>query len=124
MSKRGNPDYFKTDGHSAKDPDVDEEAKRRFGESRQVWMRGETRWMRPQRPLREVTAPPIREGELPWRVTRPQLQMLPPLDASPNTWLARGIRLAVRAVLAPAHALLSIADALLERALWKLESRA
>jgi hypothetical protein len=123
MSKRGNPDYFKTDGHPAKDSDVDGDAKRRFGESRRVWLRAQERWMRPQRPIREVNAPPVREGDVPWRVSRPPLQTVPPLDAPPHTWLTSATRLAVRVVLAPAHALLSIADALVQRTLWRLERR-
>ena len=124
MSKRGNPDYFKIQGHPAKDPDVDEDAKRLFGESKRLWMRGGVpRWMRPQPPAREIHAAPVRKGDLPWRVQRPQLQTVPLPAELPMTWQTRAIRLVVRAVLAPAHAALSIANALVERVLWRLEKR-
>ena len=127
MSKRGNPDYFKTAGHAAEDPDTGEQAKRRFGESRRVSLRGATAWMRPQRPMKTITPPPVHDGDLPWRVTRrteerPPLRMVP-TEAHPPSWQKRVIRLAVRAVLAPAHVALSIADALVERALWRLEQQ-
>jgi len=124
MSKRGNPDYFKTQGHPAKDPDVDRDAKRLFGESRRLWMRGGVpRWMRPQPPSREIQPEPVQEGDLPWRVHRPHLRTVPPLAELPVTRPSRAIRLVVRTVLAPVHAALSIANALVERALWQLEKR-
>jgi hypothetical protein len=125
MSKRGNPDYFKTAGHAAEDPDTGEQAKRRFGQQRRVSLRGATEWMRPQRPMKTITPPPVHDGDLPWRVTRrdePRLRMVPD-DMQPPGWQKRVIRLAVRAVLAPAHVALSIADALVERALWRLEQQ-
>jgi hypothetical protein len=129
MSKRGNPDYFKTDGHAAKDPHVDEQAKRQFGKSREVWLRGTARFARPQPPPRdvsEVTAPPVRTSGLPWRVrgatpARPTLRAVGPEPAAVPGWGTRALRLAGRVVLAPMHAALSIAEALVERALWRLE---
>jgi hypothetical protein len=131
MSKRGNPDYFKTAGHAAEDPDTGEQAKRHFGESRRVSLRGATEWMRPQRPMKTITPPPVHDGDLPWRVTRrsearpplrPKFEIVPSETPAPS-WQKRVIRLAVRAVLSPAHVALSIADALVERALWRLEQQ-
>ena len=116
MSKRGNPDYFKLDGHPAKDPNLDEMAKRRFAESRRVWLRGPARFSRPEPPVRAVVPPPAHDGERPWRV-----HLAPPLVR--RSFAARCARLLSRAVLAPAHAVLSIADALVERALWRLEKQ-
>ena len=125
MSKRGNPDYFKTAGHAAEDPDVGEQAKRRFSEQRPVSIRGATRWLRPERPIK---AAGVHDGDLPWRVThrqapRPNFQVVPG-EGQPATLPRRVVRFALRAVLSPAHVALSIADALVERALWRLEREA
>jgi hypothetical protein len=125
MSKRGNPDYFKTAGHAAEDVDTGEQAKRRFSQARSVSMRGATRWLKPERPPRTIKAEGVREGDLPWRVTqyeeRPPLRMVP--GEAHRSWRKSAIRLAVRVVLAPVHTALSIADALVERALWRLEQQ-
>ena len=127
MSKRGNPDYYKTAGHAAEDVDTGEQAKRRFSQARSVSMRGATRWLKPERPARTIKAEGVREGDLPWRVTQFEERPVRPFEMVPGgahpSWQRRAIRFAMRAVLAPAHVALSVADALVERALWRLEQQ-
>src|SRR5579884_1895122 len=111
MSKRGNPDYWKTAGHQAEDRDLDEAAKQRFGVSRTLWMRGSLK--RPHPPAARTIDPiPITpEGDegVPWRVVKPPVaERLPGEEPAREVGLAgRAAGLLVRLALAPLRAGLS-----------------
>jgi hypothetical protein len=139
MSKRGNPDHWKTDGHPAADRDLGEQSKQKVSSAR-----------RSSHPIRAAASgqvvgaaeslnpPPVHgPDDLPWRVTRVdvdpdaaraaqatrQAEQAGTLTAPRPTGglLTRGRHLLARGLLVPLRTVLALSEALIERVIWRLE---